>query len=262
MGVEQSEGCGSIVSANQGDIREAEPSTPKHVAGSIAKGLAMLPRVATTPKSKEKGKGKAREEEEEEQFGELVEDSFTNKHLCDNCWAENDPEGCWYPTGAQLSYCCDSTSGSLGLAGVGVHGVAVGVGKEGQAYLGQAFQLAPANIAGWVNSWRHKEGEKETEDVEMREKTPLATIAEVEPAFSRGEVGKKEMEVEAINKNEEGKDEERIRQREAWSSTLLQQVGYDELEWLGEDLAWLTLLMLAILLLGYNKRVAGVEWQF
>ncbi|KAG5728891.1 hypothetical protein E4T56_gene5608 [Termitomyces sp. T112] len=28
---------------------------------------------------------------------------------CDNCWADNDPEGCWYPIGVQPCYCCDST---------------------------------------------------------------------------------------------------------------------------------------------------------
>ncbi|KAG5724608.1 hypothetical protein E4T56_gene3938 [Termitomyces sp. T112] len=56
------------------------------VTGGIAKGLAMLPRVATTPKGKSKGKGKAREEEEKE-FEEPIKDSFTNKHLANLlCW--------------------------------------------------------------------------------------------------------------------------------------------------------------------------------
>ncbi|KAG5349245.1 hypothetical protein C0989_005036 [Termitomyces sp. Mn162] len=27
---------------------------------------------------------------------------------CNNCWADNDPEGCWYPTGVQPCYRCDS----------------------------------------------------------------------------------------------------------------------------------------------------------
>ncbi|KAH0587142.1 hypothetical protein H2248_005957 [Termitomyces sp. 'cryptogamus'] len=72
---------------NQRDIGEAGPSTPKHAAGSVAKRLAMLPRVATTPKGKGKGKGKAREEEEEEEFIELIQDTFTNKYLVSLlCW--------------------------------------------------------------------------------------------------------------------------------------------------------------------------------
>ncbi|KAG5732380.1 hypothetical protein E4T56_gene11504 [Termitomyces sp. T112] len=78
---EYSEGHGGEVSANQQDIGEAGPLTPRHAAGGIANELVMLPRVATTPKSKGKSKGKAREEEEEEEIKELIEDLFTNKHL-------------------------------------------------------------------------------------------------------------------------------------------------------------------------------------
>ncbi|KAG5723403.1 hypothetical protein E4T56_gene14124 [Termitomyces sp. T112] len=84
IGAECSKGCGDDVSMNQRDIGEAGPSTPKHAAGSVAKRLAMLPRVATTPKGKGKGKGKAREEEEEEEFIELIQDTFTNKYLCNS----------------------------------------------------------------------------------------------------------------------------------------------------------------------------------
>ncbi|KAG5719500.1 hypothetical protein E4T56_gene11332 [Termitomyces sp. T112] len=58
----------------------AGPSTPKHAAGSVAKGLEMLPRLATTPKGKGKSKANAREEEEEE-FEEPIKDLFTNKCL-------------------------------------------------------------------------------------------------------------------------------------------------------------------------------------
>ncbi|KAG5335138.1 hypothetical protein C0989_002314 [Termitomyces sp. Mn162] len=78
-GAEQSEGHGNESCMNQGDIGVAGPLTPKGAVGGVAKGLAMLPRVATTPKSKGKGKGKAREEEEE--FKEQIEDNFTNKQL-------------------------------------------------------------------------------------------------------------------------------------------------------------------------------------
>ncbi|KAG5349274.1 hypothetical protein C0989_004873 [Termitomyces sp. Mn162] len=96
-GEEQSKGCRGEDRANCGDIREAGPSTPKIVAGGIGKELVTSPRVATTPRSKEKGKGKAQEEEEDFEVSplafanlwqylliflqELIEDSFTNKHL-------------------------------------------------------------------------------------------------------------------------------------------------------------------------------------
>ncbi|KNZ81207.1 hypothetical protein J132_02404 [Termitomyces sp. J132] len=47
-----------------------------------------------------------------------------------------------------------------------------------------------------------------------------------------------------------------------WSSTLLQQLGDDKLEWLGKDLAWLTWLTLPTLLMDFNERAAGVERRF
>ncbi|KAG5349774.1 hypothetical protein C0989_001958 [Termitomyces sp. Mn162] len=77
MEVEHSKGYGGEDCANCGDIGEAGPSTPRHVAGSIAKGFATLPRAATTLKGKGKGKVKAREEEEEEEF-EVSLGSVTN----------------------------------------------------------------------------------------------------------------------------------------------------------------------------------------
>ncbi|KAG6887044.1 hypothetical protein C0992_001062 [Termitomyces sp. T32_za158] len=30
------------------------------------------------------------------------------KGVCDRCWAENDPEGCWFPAGVLPCLCCDS----------------------------------------------------------------------------------------------------------------------------------------------------------
>ncbi|KAG5348748.1 hypothetical protein C0989_008491, partial [Termitomyces sp. Mn162] len=42
----------------------------------------------------------------------------------------------------------------------------------------------------------------------------------------------------------------------------LRQVGDDELEWLGKDLGWPTLLTSAALLVDFNERVAGVERWF
>ncbi|KAG5721954.1 hypothetical protein E4T56_gene18393 [Termitomyces sp. T112] len=80
---EQSKGHRGKHRVNHGDIREAGPLTLKIAAGSIAKELATLLRVATTLRSKEKGKGKAQEqeEEEEEEFEEQIEETFSNKCL-------------------------------------------------------------------------------------------------------------------------------------------------------------------------------------
>ncbi|KAG5348893.1 hypothetical protein C0989_007392 [Termitomyces sp. Mn162] len=80
-GVECSEGHGGVISTNHGDIGVARPSTLNHAVGSIAKGLAMLPLLATTPKGKGKGKAKARKEEEDEGIEKPIEDSFTDKWL-------------------------------------------------------------------------------------------------------------------------------------------------------------------------------------
>ncbi|KAG5349987.1 hypothetical protein C0989_000843 [Termitomyces sp. Mn162] len=57
-----------------------------------------------------------------------------------------------------------------------------------------------------------KKGEKESEDMEMRETTPLATVTEIKPVASRGEVeGKGEGEAEAREVNEDVvKDEEEV----------------------------------------------------
>ncbi|KNZ80869.1 hypothetical protein J132_04128 [Termitomyces sp. J132] len=83
-GEEWSKGCEGEEMANHGNIQEAGPLTPKAVASSIARGLAILPRLATTPRSK--GKGKAQEEEGED-IEEQIEESFTDKHLAIFlCW--------------------------------------------------------------------------------------------------------------------------------------------------------------------------------
>ncbi|KAG6874829.1 hypothetical protein C0992_006397 [Termitomyces sp. T32_za158] len=36
---------------------------------------------------------------------------------CDKCWADNDPEGCWYPTGAQPCYHCDALKRACTFSG-------------------------------------------------------------------------------------------------------------------------------------------------
>ncbi|KAG6893472.1 hypothetical protein C0992_009841, partial [Termitomyces sp. T32_za158] len=39
------------------------------------------------------------------------------KGSCDKCWADNDPEGCWYPTGAQPCYRCDALKRACTFSG-------------------------------------------------------------------------------------------------------------------------------------------------
>ncbi|KAG5723257.1 hypothetical protein E4T56_gene252 [Termitomyces sp. T112] len=105
-----------------------------------------------------------------------------------------------------------------------------------------------------------KEGEG---DVEMREMTPLAMVAEVEQEASDMEVESKEEFEAAPATIKEDKEEERAKEvEETWSDTPLRQVGDNKLEWLGEDLGWLTPLMSVASLADSDKRVAGVEWQF
>ncbi|KAG5735073.1 hypothetical protein E4T56_gene20512 [Termitomyces sp. T112] len=81
----------------------------------------------------------------------------------------------------------------------------------------QVSSLMPVASAKRPRTVASEEGEQEAEDVEMREMTPLSTVAEVEPMASRGEVeGEGEGEAEAIEVNEDAG---------TWSSTLLRQVG-------------------------------------
>ncbi|KAG5333011.1 hypothetical protein C0989_006359 [Termitomyces sp. Mn162] len=75
-----SKGCEDNEVANCGDIQETGPLTPKAVASSIARGLATLPGLVTTPRSKGKGKGKARDEEDKD-IEDQIEEMFTNKCL-------------------------------------------------------------------------------------------------------------------------------------------------------------------------------------
>ncbi|KAG5332755.1 hypothetical protein C0989_006555 [Termitomyces sp. Mn162] len=56
-----------------------------------------------------------------------------------------------------------------------------------------------------------KEGEEEQEDVEMREKTPLATVAKVKPVVGKKAEEEQEVEEEVmkVEKDKESKDEVR-----------------------------------------------------
>ncbi|KAG5332104.1 hypothetical protein C0989_007237 [Termitomyces sp. Mn162] len=103
-----------------------------------------------------------------------------------------------------------------------------------------------------------EEGE---EDMEMRETTPLAIVAEVEREVSDMEVKGKEEFKATPAAIKEDKEEERA-EKGTWSNMPLRQVGDDELEWLGKDLGWPTPLTSVASLADFDKRAAGVEWWF
>ncbi|KAG6875137.1 hypothetical protein C0992_005034 [Termitomyces sp. T32_za158] len=44
-------------------------------------------------------------------------DCKTRKGLCDKCWADNDPECCWYPTGTQPCHRCDALKRACTISG-------------------------------------------------------------------------------------------------------------------------------------------------
>ncbi|KNZ81262.1 hypothetical protein J132_02097 [Termitomyces sp. J132] len=241
----QSEGCGDNEAANCGDIQEAGPSTPKAAAGGVARGLATLPRLATTPRGKGKGKGKAWEEEDED-IEDQIEETFTDKCLATLlCWQK-------------ASMVVDTGLGA---------GVKLEKAKGKVTVLLEKRQEYKRMQGVCDTCWADNDPEgccKEGEgDVEMRETTPLATVAEAEREASNMEVkGKEELKaVPAVA--EENKEEERAEEAKGtWSDTPLCQVGDDELEWLGKDLGWPTPLTSAVLLVDFDERVAGVEQRF
>ncbi|KAG5334257.1 hypothetical protein C0989_003649 [Termitomyces sp. Mn162] len=87
-GKEWSEGHGGEERANCGDIQQEGPSTPKAVAGSIARGLVISPRLATTPRSKGKGKGEGKaQDKDDNDIKEQIEETFSDKCLVALlCW--------------------------------------------------------------------------------------------------------------------------------------------------------------------------------
>ncbi|KNZ71717.1 hypothetical protein J132_07478 [Termitomyces sp. J132] len=375
-----SEGRRNKEAANRGDIQEAGPLSPKAAAGSVARGLAMSPKLATTPKSKGKGKGKAKaQDEEDKDIEDHVEESFTDKHLvtllrwrrtttvvdtglgagvkldkakgkvtvslekrqeykytqgaCDNCWADNDLEGCWYPTGVQPCYRCDSTRKSCSHSGLSLRStgskfakriaIKAALVRSVRAFVERQRELArrgepievkhssltlptsqeeglvggsggarvksremvesnednddngsdgntpqalkraasPSSVASTKRPWTVA-SEEGREDVEMRETTPLATVAEVEASDMEIE-GAEEVEAIPITTEEEERAEEvEVVRRGTWSDTPLHQVGDDKLEWLGEDLGWPMPLTSAASLLDFDERAAGVERRF
>ncbi|KNZ77455.1 hypothetical protein J132_05413 [Termitomyces sp. J132] len=92
--------------------------------------------------------------------------------------------------------------------------------------------------------------------------TPLVTVAEVGWEVSDMEVegeGKPEVVAIVIENKDKGAKETKV-----WGleQHVLCQVGDNELEWLGKDLAWLMPLTPVVLLLDFDERAAGEEWQF
>ncbi|KNZ78067.1 hypothetical protein J132_02359, partial [Termitomyces sp. J132] len=361
----RSEGRRNEEAANRGDIQEAGPSTPKAAAGGVARGLAMSPKLVTTPKSKGKGKEKAKaQDEEDEDIEDHVEESFTDKCLamllrwrrtttvvdtglgagvkldkakgkvtvslekwqeykytqgaCDNCWADNDPEGCWKscshsglslrstgskfakriaikaasvrsarafverqrelarrgePIEVKHSSLTLPTSQEEGLVG-GSGGARVKSremvesddndddnGSDGDTPQALKRAASPSSVASTKRP-RTVASEEGREDMEMRETTPLATVAEVE-ASDMEIKGEKEVEAVPVATEEEERAEEvEVVRRGTWSDTPLRQVGDDELEWLGKNLRWPMPLTLAASLLDFDERAAGVEQRF
>ncbi|KNZ73980.1 hypothetical protein J132_08874 [Termitomyces sp. J132] len=272
-----SEGCGDDEAANRGDIQEVGPSTPKAAAGGIARGLVTSPRLATTLRSKEKGKGKAREEEDKD-IEDHIEETFTDKRLATLlcCATTAGPIMTQRAAGTPLgsSPVIAATEGAVvgGGGGAKVKSREVVESDEddndsnGDVPLAWKQAASPALIASAKRpqTVTSKEGEG---DVEMRETTLLATVAEVEWEASNMEV-KGEEELEAVpavaeeDKEEERAEEAKVRRRGTWSDMPLHQVSDDKLEWLGKDLGWPTLLTSVVSLVDFDKRAAGVEWRF
>ncbi|KAG5331695.1 hypothetical protein C0989_007442 [Termitomyces sp. Mn162] len=68
---------------------------------------------------------------------------------CDNCWADNDPEGCWYPTGVQPCYRCNIASKE----------------GEGDVEMRETTPLVTVTEAEWEASDMEVEGEEELKAV-------------------------------------------------------------------------------------------------
>ncbi|KAG5349472.1 hypothetical protein C0989_003589 [Termitomyces sp. Mn162] len=257
----RSKGHGGEEAANHGDIQEVGPLTPKAVAGGV------------TRESKGKGKAKARDKEDKD-IEEQIEETFTDKCLATLLhWQKASTV---VDTSLRAGMKLEKAKGKEEVMS-GSSGGAKAKSKEwvesdedggdngsnndndNKVPLAQKQAASPASVAS-VN----KKGEG---DVEMREMTPLVTVTEVEQEASDMEIeGKEEFKATpaTIEEDEEEKraEEVEVQQWGTWSDMPLRQVGDDELEWLGEDLGWLTLLTSAALLADFDERVAGVEQQF
>ncbi|KAG5723820.1 hypothetical protein E4T56_gene9885 [Termitomyces sp. T112] len=257
MGVECSKGHGGDVSTYQGDIGEAGPSTPQHVAGGIAKGTGskFIKRIVAQAALVQQASSFVERQRELAAWKEPIQ----IKHLSLNLLTSQDgivvggsgvAKGKQQEKSQEVVESKEDASNEEGISN-----------SNDNMLLCQKHAASPAWVAlpKQQRMIASKEGEDGQEDMEMREKTPLATVAEVEPAASGGEVEEEAMEVEA---NKESNKEPVVQQWGIWTSMPLQQVGNDKLEWLSENLALPTPLMLAMLLRSYGKRAAEMEQRF
>ncbi|KNZ73999.1 hypothetical protein J132_08653 [Termitomyces sp. J132] len=110
--------------------------------------------------------------------------------------------------------------------------------SDNNMLLAQKQPARPTLVASAKQLWTvaSKEGEG---DVEMRETTPLVMVTEVEQEASNMEVkGEEEFEAAPVAIEEDKEEDEGAGEvKGTWSDTPLQQVGNDKLEWLGKDLA-------------------------
>ncbi|KAG5349731.1 hypothetical protein C0989_002132 [Termitomyces sp. Mn162] len=127
----------------------------------------------------------------------------------------------------------------------------------------QKCPASPALVTG-AKQLRMVTGEKSEKDVKMREMTSLATVAEVEQEVSDMEVeGEEEFEAATVAIEEDKQEDKGAEEAKGtWSNMPLCQVGNDELEWLGKDLAWLMPLTLAASLSDFDERAVRVERRF
>ncbi|KAG5715726.1 hypothetical protein E4T56_gene505 [Termitomyces sp. T112] len=170
------------------DIGEAGHSTLKGVAGSFAKGLVALPKVVTIPKGKGKGKEKAREEEEEEEkeeeeeeFVKPVQDTFTNMKL-DGILVGGSEVAKGRRQEKSQAVVESEEEVSKGSSNCGND-------NTNNVPLAPKCMASPALVTSTKQQkTAASDKEKEGEDVEMGESTPVATVAEVK--------GEEVMEVE------------------------------------------------------------------
>ncbi|KAG6893836.1 hypothetical protein C0992_008492, partial [Termitomyces sp. T32_za158] len=90
---------------NDADDEDEAPSMPKKVPTIGGSGL---PPMVIKQASKSTTPSKRRSQKVVPQY---------EKGSCNKCWADNDPEGCWYPTGAQPCYRCDALKRACTFSG-------------------------------------------------------------------------------------------------------------------------------------------------
>ncbi|KNZ77140.1 hypothetical protein J132_06135 [Termitomyces sp. J132] len=228
-----SEGRGDDEAANRGDIQEEqieEMFTNKYLTTLLhwQKASTVVDTGLGAGVKLEKAKEKVMVSLEKRQEYKCTQG------VCDNCWADNDPEGCCgqssRSTGGKFAKKIATKAASEEAVVGGSGGAKV---KSREVVESDEDDTSPALVASAkrLQTVANEEGER---DVEMRETTPLAIVAEVEREASNMEVEGEE-ELEAVPAMaEEDKEEERAEEVEGtWT-----------------------------LLADFDKRAAGVEWQF